>query len=79
MWSASGTHPNFGLRVTVAIVAFLIIAAAITISKRKPIAMADDTTDADANGSGDGENPALGAGKDGTTSATGTTEERARV
>ncbi|HZD98161.1 MAG TPA: sodium-translocating pyrophosphatase [Micromonosporaceae bacterium] len=86
MWSASGTHPNFGLRVTVAIVAFLIIAAAITISKRKPIAMADDTTDADvdadANGSADSENPALGAGKDGTTPAsgtTGTTEERARV
>ena len=83
MWSASGSSPNFGLRITVAIVAFLIIAAAITISKRKPIAMADDTTDADAdadaNGSGDGENPALGAGKDGTTSATGTTEERARV
>ena len=83
MWSASGTHPNIGLRITVAIVAFLIIAAAITISKRKPIAMADDTTDADADadadGSGDGESPALGAGKDGTTSATGTTEERARV
>ena len=79
MWSASGTNPNFGLRITVAIVAFLIIAAAITISKRKPIAMADDTTEADANGSGDGENPALGAGKDGTTSASGTPDERARV
>jgi K(+)-stimulated pyrophosphate-energized sodium pump len=81
MWSASGTNPNFGLRITVAIVAFLIIAAAITISKRKPIAMADDTSDADAdaNGSGDSDSPALGAGKDPTTSSTGTTEERARV
>ena len=82
MWSASGTHPNFGLRITVAIVAFLIIAAAITISKRKPIARWPTTptdADADADGSGDGESPALGAGKDGTTSATGTTEERAHV
>jgi K(+)-stimulated pyrophosphate-energized sodium pump len=85
MWSASGTHPNFGLRITVAIVAFLIIATAITISKRKPVAMADSAADTDADadadgdGPGDSENPALGAGKDGTTSATGTTEERARV
>ncbi len=79
MWSASGTDPNKALRIIIAVVAFLIIATAITISKRKPIAMADDTTDADANGAGDGENPALGAGKDGTTSATGTSEERARV
>ena len=89
MWSASGTHPNFGLRITVAIVAFLIIATAITISKRKPVAMAegasDGDSDADVDANDAGENPALGAGKDGTTPASGTTdatgtaEERARV
>jgi K(+)-stimulated pyrophosphate-energized sodium pump len=76
MWSSSGTHPNFGLRVTVAVVAFLIIATAITISKRKPIAMADADGGADGD---DAEPPALGSGKDGTTSASGTTEERAHV
>ncbi len=42
----------------------------------------DVDADADANGAGASENPALGAGKDGTTPASGTsgtTEERARV
>jgi hypothetical protein len=61
----------------VAIAAFLIIAAAITISKRKPIAMADDASDSD--GDDTAETPALGSGKDGTASASGATEERARV
>jgi len=83
MWSSSGTDPNTALRIIIAVAAFLIIATAITISKRKPVAMAegasDGDVDADADATGDTENPALEAGKDGTTSATGTTEERARV
>jgi K(+)-stimulated pyrophosphate-energized sodium pump len=39
MWSA-GTHQNTALRVTVAVVAALIVVAAVAWSKRKPIAMA---------------------------------------
>jgi K(+)-stimulated pyrophosphate-energized sodium pump len=85
MWSASGTDPNKALRIIIAIAAFLIIATAITISKRKPVAMAEGASDGDVEGdaepdkAGETEKPALGAGKDGTTSATGTTDERARV
>ncbi len=41
-WSI-GTDANTGLRVSIAIVAALIIAAAVVWSKRKPISMGDDT------------------------------------
>jgi K(+)-stimulated pyrophosphate-energized sodium pump len=83
MWSSSGTDPNTALRIIIAVAAFLIIATAITINKRKPVAMAEGASDADleadADKVGETEKQALGAGKDTTTSATGTTEERARV
>jgi K(+)-stimulated pyrophosphate-energized sodium pump len=81
MWSSSGTDPNTALRIIVAIGAFLIVAIAITISKRKPVAMAEGASDGDvdADATGDTGIPAVGAGKDKTTSASGTTEERARV
>jgi K(+)-stimulated pyrophosphate-energized sodium pump len=81
MWSSSGTDPNTALRIIVAIGAFLIVAIAITISKRKPVAMAEGASDGDvdADATGDTGISAVGAGKDKTTSASGTTEERARV
>jgi K(+)-stimulated pyrophosphate-energized sodium pump len=39
MWSNAGSHPNVGARVAVAVVAVLIIAGAIVVTKRRPMAM----------------------------------------
>ena len=51
MWSV-GADKNNVLRYTVAIVAFLIIATSVVISKRKPVAIADSNIDATSGGSG---------------------------
>ena len=45
MWSV-GADKNTGLRITIALVAFLIMATAVMISKRKPMAMADAKNEA---------------------------------
>ena len=46
---ATGSSANTGLRVTIAVVAALVVAVAVTISKRKPIATgADLSTDSKA-------------------------------
>jgi K(+)-stimulated pyrophosphate-energized sodium pump len=47
---SSGADKNTPLRVTIAVVATLIIVAAVTFSKRKPIAMADNNHGDGANG-----------------------------
>jgi K(+)-stimulated pyrophosphate-energized sodium pump len=47
---SSGADKNTPLRVTIAVVATLIIVAAVTFSKRKPIAMADNDGGDGANG-----------------------------
>jgi K(+)-stimulated pyrophosphate-energized sodium pump len=47
---SSGADKNTPLRVTIAVVATLIIVAAVTFSKRKPIAMADNNGGDGANG-----------------------------
>jgi K(+)-stimulated pyrophosphate-energized sodium pump len=43
LWSA-GTDANNGLRITIAIVAAIVVAVAVTISKRKPMATAEITS-----------------------------------
>ncbi len=56
MWS-TGTDANAGLSVTIAVVAALIIAAAVTATKRKPMAIAVDLPSGLTKG-GKGGNPA---------------------
>ncbi|GAB3964846.1 sodium-translocating pyrophosphatase [Plantactinospora veratri] len=50
-WSV-GEDKNTALRIGVAVVAALIIAAAVVFSKRKPVAMSDGDSDAGGAGSG---------------------------
>ena len=69
MWS-TGADKNTGLRITIAIVAALIIAAAIYNSKRKPMAVADGAGDGDAGADGEsGPAAADGPGKAGSEGA----------
>ncbi|GIF42053.1 sodium-translocating pyrophosphatase [Actinoplanes xinjiangensis] len=51
-WSY-GTTANTGLRIGVAVLAVAIITAAVVWSKRKPIALGDDSTSASASGAAD--------------------------
>jgi K(+)-stimulated pyrophosphate-energized sodium pump len=60
LWS-TGSSKNTPLRITIAVVAALIVVAAVAISKRKPIAMAADEV-------AEAETPAL-------TASAGTTDE----
>jgi hypothetical protein len=83
MWSSRGSHPNTALRITVALVAVLIIATAITIAKRKPIAVADTASGGDES-EGDSGQPAVTSGKPATSDGgspeqSGSSEHRARV
>ncbi|HKE65895.1 MAG TPA: sodium-translocating pyrophosphatase [Micromonosporaceae bacterium] len=77
MWSSRGSHPNTALRIIIALVAVAIIAAAITVAKRKPVAMADSAAGSDA-----GPDAEITDGKSGGTStgdSTGTTDRKAHV
>ncbi len=56
LWS-TGTQQNTALRVTIAVVAALIVVAAVAWSKRKPIAMAAADEAAAATVAGQGEAP----------------------
>src|SRR6185369_12027312 len=77
MWS-TGSDKNTPLRITVALVAALIIAAAIYNSKRKPVAMAEGAGDGDAGSDAGDESGATavdGPGKAGAKTGSGKSEK----
>jgi K(+)-stimulated pyrophosphate-energized sodium pump len=77
MWT-TGSDKNTPLRITVAVVAALIIAAAIYNSKRKPMAMAEGAGDGDAGSDADDESGAAavdGPGKAGAKTRSGKSEK----
>ncbi|HKD96999.1 MAG TPA: sodium-translocating pyrophosphatase [Micromonosporaceae bacterium] len=57
MWSAKGTHPNTAARLIVAIVAVLVVATVVYISKRRPMAGDAPEETAAVGGSGKADSP----------------------
>jgi K(+)-stimulated pyrophosphate-energized sodium pump len=75
MWSSNGSHPNTGARLSIAVVAFLIIVTSVVLSKRQ-------TSSIEA-GSGDGDGGAgvvvAGQGKAGSPKVRAEAEESVEV
>ena len=64
MWS-TGSDANTALRVTIAIVAALVVAGAVTISKRRPMIAGEVTTASSTGGAGKRGSGKGGGGKSG--------------